>query len=190
MDGRGNGTLERSDGDLLASGGPAEFGEVYDRHAHAVLGYLYRRTADPETAADLTAETFAAAYLSRGGFREMGSGARGWLIGIAQHQLSRLIRRQRVEDRARRRLGLERIPVDELSYERIEDLVDFRPLRDAVREAMAELSPAVREAVSLRVGQELSYGEVARRLGCSEVAARVRVARGLTRLTELMEVTR
>jgi RNA polymerase sigma factor (sigma-70 family) len=188
MDERANGS-HRSDGELLASGTAADFGEVYDRHADAVLGYLYRRTADPETAADLTAETFAAAFLSRGRFRDMGPGARGWLIGIAQHQLGRLVRRRRVEDRARRRLGVHRNPMDELSYERIEELFDLRPLRDAVREAMAELSPAVREAVSLRVGEDLPYVEVARRLGCTEVAARVRVARGLTRLTELMEVS-
>jgi DNA-directed RNA polymerase specialized sigma24 family protein len=39
----------------------------------------------------------------------------------------------------------------------------------------------------LRVGHDLPYAEVARRLGCSEGAARVRVTRALTRLADLLE---
>jgi DNA-directed RNA polymerase specialized sigma24 family protein len=37
------------------------FGEFYRRHARPLAGYLVRRTADVEAAADLLAETFAAA---------------------------------------------------------------------------------------------------------------------------------
>jgi DNA-directed RNA polymerase specialized sigma24 family protein len=36
---------------------------------------------------------------------------------------------------------------------------------------------------------DLPYREVAKRLGCSEGAARVRVARGLARLAEILEVS-
>jgi RNA polymerase sigma-70 factor (ECF subfamily) len=153
-----------------------------------VLGFLYRRTADPDTAADLTAETFAQAFLSRRSFRDPGSGARAWLLGIAHHQLTRTLRRRRVEDGARRRLGIERVPMDDESYERIEELADFTPVREAIREAMQTLSPRLAEALTLRIGLELPYEEVARRLGCSQGAARVRVARGLARLTDVLEV--
>jgi RNA polymerase sigma factor (sigma-70 family) len=182
--------LEQADteADLLSSGRAEDFGILFDRHATAVLGYLYRRTADPDMAADLAAETFAQAFLSRARYRETGSGARAWLLGIAHHQLARALRRRRVEDRARRRLGMERVPMDEVSYERIEELADFGPIREAIREAMSSLSPKLAEAVTLRIGLELSYGEVARRLNCSPGAARVRVARGLARLTDLLEV--
>jgi RNA polymerase sigma factor (sigma-70 family) len=182
--------LEQADteADLLSSGRAEDFGILFDRHATAVLGYLYRRTADPDMAADLAAETFAQAFLSRGRYRETGSGARAWLFGIAHHQLARALRRRRVEDRARRRLGMERVPMDEVSYERIEELADFGPIREAIREAMSSLSPKLAEAVTLRIGLELSYDEVARRLNCSPGAARVRVARGLARLTDLLEV--
>jgi RNA polymerase sigma-70 factor (ECF subfamily) len=178
------------DAELLASDRTEDFGILYDRHASAVLGFLYRRTADPDTAADLTAETFAQAFLSRRRFRDPGNGARAWLLGIAHHELTRTLRRRRVEDRARRRLGMERIPVDEVSYERIEELADFAPLREVIREAMGSLSPRLAEALTLRIGLELPYDEVARRLRCSPVAARVRVARGLARLTDLLEVQR
>jgi RNA polymerase sigma-70 factor (ECF subfamily) len=179
---------DRPDAELLEPGTAEDFGIFYDRHARAVLGFLYRRTADPETAADLTAETFAQAFLYRRRYRETGSGARGWLFGIAHHQLGRTLRRRRVEDKARRRLGMERVPMDEVSFERIEELADFAPVREAIRQALDSVSPKLAQAVLLRIGHELPYPEVARRLRCSESAARVRVARGLAKLTERLEV--
>jgi DNA-directed RNA polymerase specialized sigma24 family protein len=51
----------------------------YDRHARSVLAYFARRTRDPESAADLTAETFAAAIVSRRRFRPGPEPASAWL---------------------------------------------------------------------------------------------------------------
>src|SRR5687768_14533136 len=58
-----------TDEELLGSSGREAFGMFYDRHARAVLEYFARRTRDPESAADLTAETFAAAIVARRRFR-------------------------------------------------------------------------------------------------------------------------
>jgi len=109
-------------------------------------------------------------------------------MGIARHQLARSFRRSQLPGRARRRLGIERVAVDDLSYERIETLVDLAPLREAVREAMSTLTPKLAEAVSLRIGMDLPYPDVARRLGTSEGTARARVARGLSRLVDNLEL--
>jgi RNA polymerase sigma factor (sigma-70 family) len=147
-----------------------------------------KRTACAETAADLAAETFAAAFAARRRYRETGAPARAWLFKIAQRQLSRALRRGRVDERARRRLGVERISPDEESIERIEALTDLEPVRAAVRDAIGSLSPNLAAAVALRVGDDLPYAEVARRLGCSEAAARTRVARALSQLADRLEV--
>ena len=50
---------------LLLSGEPEDFGRFYDRYVRSLLAYFQRRTRDPEVAADLTAETFAAALAAR-----------------------------------------------------------------------------------------------------------------------------
>ncbi len=176
----------RTDAELLSTGDGASFGVFYDRHARYLLGYFYRRTACPHTAADLTAEAFAEAYLSRHRYRAERGAARAWLTGIARHQLARFVRRRRVADRARRRLGVAGVAVDDGSLERIEALVDLEPARAQVRDAVAGLSSGMAEAVLLRVGEQLPYDEVARRLGCSEGAARVRVARGLAKLSAVL----
>jgi hypothetical protein len=54
-----------TDEELLVANTSAAFGEFYDRHARALLGYFARGTRDPEVAADLTAETFASAIVSQ-----------------------------------------------------------------------------------------------------------------------------
>src|SRR5579859_7654271 len=56
----------RSDRDLLAASRErgVGFGEFYRRHREAVLAFHGKRVREPELAADLTAETFAAALLA------------------------------------------------------------------------------------------------------------------------------
>lgn len=78
------------------------------RHLRAVLAYLIRRTGRPDLAADLAAETFAAALQSLPTYRETGA-ARGWLFGIANHKLADSARRHAIADRSRKELGM--VPV-------------------------------------------------------------------------------
>lgn len=180
-----------SDAELLKQSRvhPDAFGALYDRHVKRVLGYLYRRTASPEMAADLTAETFAEALTSRHRFRAIGESAGPWLLKIAQRQLNRALRKGAVEDKARRRLAMEPVALDDESLERIEALVDFAPLGAAIRGALASLPSSLADAVALRIGEDLPYPKLAQRLGCTEGAARVRVARGLSKLARLLEDT-
>lgn len=163
---------------------PALFGEVFDRHVDAVLAFFYRRTGCAQVAADLMAETFAAGFSSRRRFRDTGVPARAWLFKIARRQLARYVRREEVGTRARRRLGVDlSVQLSQRDMERIEAIVDFAP----VEAALGALPEGQAEAVWLRVGHDLSYAEVASRLGCSEGAARVRVSRGLSRMAVAME---
>jgi len=179
-----------TDAELLSasSSDPESFGVFYDRHAAAVLAFLVRRTGSAQLAADLVAETFAAAFISRRRYRDTGAPALAWLLGIARHKLASAVRSERVERRARKRLALERIEVDDRSLERIEELADLEDLRRDVDQALAKLTPIVAEAVRLRVLLELPYAEVARRLGCTEGTARVRVSRGLTTIADAIEL--
>ncbi len=57
--------MDETDDALLTSGDLEDFGRFYDRHARTLLGFFQRRTGNPEVAADLTAETFAAALVAR-----------------------------------------------------------------------------------------------------------------------------
>jgi RNA polymerase sigma-70 factor (ECF subfamily) len=181
----------RSDTELIFASreDPAAFRELYDRWAERLLAYFYRRVLDPEVAADLLAETFAVAFERRRRFRDIGRPGGAWLYGIAARELSHFFRRQRVEQRAVRRLGIALPALDEESVARIEALIDVDEHRRSLVTALEQMSAAERDAVSLRVVGELDYREIATTLRCSEAAARTRVHRGLARLSDLMEAT-
>lgn len=153
-----------------------------------VLVFFARRTYDGEIALDLTAETFARALESRGRFRGRSDGeAAAWVWGIARNVLGEFFKRGRVERRALRRLGLEPPAVSDDEIERIEQLAGVDELREAVAAALAALGADQREALRLRVVDELDYPAIARRLRISEATARARVSRGLRRLAAALE---
>lgn len=167
---------------------PDAFADFYSRHATEILVYFTRRVIEPEVAMDLTAETFAQALVSRKRFRGTSEAeATGWLYGIARHQLSRFIRRGVAERKALEKLGLESPALTEEEQERVVELADGARTRLAVRDALERLSSEQRDAVELRVVEELDYGVVAGRLGISEDAARARVHRGLGALAAALE---
>lgn len=165
------------------SGDMDAFGEFYDNNVLAVLGFFQARVACPDTAADLTSETFASALESLATYRPEDGSARMWLFGIARHQLSRYWRWRRVDTRSRAKLGMtETVVLDDESYQRIDDLVDFAPTRRRLERGLSRLSQRLLDAVRLRIEDELSYAEIAARLGCTEAAARARVSRALRKL--------
>jgi len=159
---------------------PAEIEELYRSHARRIAGYLMRVTGDAEVAADLTAETFAAALLSRDRYRADMGAPTTWLYAIAANKLKDWRRRGYAEDRARRRLRIERPVLSE------EDVAEFNRLADEVSaDALLEVLPAdQRSALRARVLDERAYGEIAVAEGVSEAAVRQRVSRGLSSLRQ------
>ena len=172
----------------LSVGDPGMFTVVVERWSRPLLGYFYRRTFDAEASLELAAETLAVAFERRGRYVKTSAPAGAWLFGIAGRELGRFRRRGRISMRAVTRLGVEVPPVDELSAERIAELVDAAAMRGVLIEALAGLSGRERHAVRLRVLEDRPYAEVAQLLGCSVGAARVRVHRALRRLAECLEV--
>lgn len=173
---------EPSDAVLLrdADADPAAFSELYARHVGAVHDWLRRRIE--WAASDLTAETFARAWLTRHRFRDERDGsALPWLLGIAANLLADAARHDRIETRARERLGLSVDLAGEDGYREVEQRLSPRLLLDRQVKALA---PHERDALELRVVEELSYEEVAERLAIRPAAARLRVSRALRRLAQ------
>jgi RNA polymerase sigma factor (sigma-70 family) len=129
------------------------------------------------------------AFERRARFRDVGRAGGAWLYGIAAKELSHWFRRQRVELRAVRRLAIDVPVLDDESIARIEALADLDAQRATLAAALGEMTAGERDAVELRVLEEMGCAEIALRLGCSEAAARVHVHRGLARLNRMMEAT-
>jgi RNA polymerase sigma factor (sigma-70 family) len=181
----------RSDAELLATArsDAGAFRELYERYAIRIFGYHLRRSDDEHAAHELTAETFAQAWLSRARFRDEAGGSAGpWLYGIARHVLLVSVRKRRVEQTACERLGMlagaDRATTPEPDETWLEGL----------DEALASLPEAQQDAIRLRIVEDLSYDEAADRLDTSPQAVRARVSRGLSALRkhlfDPMEISR
>lgn len=101
-------------------------------------------------------------------FREEGEGLRG------------------AERRALARLGVERPAIDDDERRRIEQLAGLVELRSVIARGLASLPAQQRDAVRLRVVEELSYEDLAGRLGVTQGTARARVSRGLRALSRIV----
>jgi RNA polymerase sigma factor (sigma-70 family) len=176
------GTTALSDEALLTARDAAAFELFYRRHVQTLLGFFARRTRDPELAADLTAETFAAALADRRRYRPEKGAAAAWLFGIALHKLSDAQRRGYAERRARRRLGMERLELDDDDYARIESLAEA----EGASALLELLAPEQRDAVRAHVLEGQGYREIAAAQQTSEMVVRKRVSRGLAAVRQRM----
>jgi RNA polymerase sigma factor (sigma-70 family) len=175
----------RPDTELLAAalGGDAEaFGAFYRRHVRRIAAFHMARAGAAQDAADLTAETFAVALAALDRFDPARGEPIAWLYGIARHRVGALHRRGAVEDRARRRLGMVRLELDDAALEQVEAAASAELIRVEIREGLAALPADQREAVALRVLLDHEYADVAAGTGVSEAVARKRVSRGLSAL--------
>jgi RNA polymerase sigma-70 factor (ECF subfamily) len=162
------------------------FADFYRRHRAGVLAFHAQRVADPERAADLTAETFAAALLGvHDRRRPLPDVPVAWLFSIAHRKLIDGYRRGRVEESARRRLTLERLVLDEQDIERVHAAAGSA---DVALELARQLPRDQYDALRARVLDERDYAEIARDLDCSQAVVRMRVSRALKTLRHRMEL--
>ena len=162
----------------LALANPDAFAEFYGRYERPVVGFFVRAVGRGDLAADLTAETFAQALDAVRRFDPQLGSASAWLFGIARHVLAHSRARGRVEDRARRRLGMPVLALDDELIERLEAAGDD----GQALSLLASLPADQREALHARVIDEHEYREIAVEMSCSESVARKRVSRGLAAL--------
>ena len=173
-----------SDVELLraARTDPDAFGHFYRRHAVGVERWIRAQTPDMTTAADLTAETFAQALVSLHRFRgATDESARGWLYGIARNLVRRYHRRGRVERATCQKLGIQ-LDHDPGELAEIDAQIDAASQTPELARALNALPDTQRQALQLRVVDEMDYGQAAALMGTTEHNARIRVSRALRTL--------
>jgi RNA polymerase sigma factor (sigma-70 family) len=167
--------------DVALSSDPEAFAAFYRRHERLVLGFFMRRTGDPELAADLAAETFAAALVGARRFDPSRGPAVAWLLGIAANQFRKACEKGAVEDRARRKLGMPVMVMEDDALARIERMGGD----ERVEALLATLPAEQAQAVRARIIDERDYPAIAAELRCSQSVVRQRVSRGLVTLRSI-----
>jgi RNA polymerase sigma-70 factor, ECF subfamily len=171
-----------TDEQLLEMDTPEGFTALYRRHVRSLLGHLVRLTADPDLAADLMAESFATALVSRAKFDPSRGSAKAWLFGIAHNKLADYKRRGYAELRALRRLGIEMAERSDADRAEIAYLAGV-----AAVELIDELPDDQRHVVRARVLEDRPYTEIAGQLDLSEQVVRKRLSRGLAVLRKRLK---
>jgi RNA polymerase sigma factor (sigma-70 family) len=148
-----------------------------------VRGLARRLVADPSLSEDLAQEALLAAW------RQAPPGAgesqlRAWLTGTLRN-LVRFVGR----GEARRRWG-EEVNARAEATESVSDAVERAELQRQVAQAVTELPEQQRAVVVWRFLDGYDYPEIARRAGCSTVAARKRVSRAVESLRVRLDAGR
>lgn len=180
---------DRSDRELLLTSrsGRGGFEAFFCRHREAVLAFHAQRVREPELAADLTAETFAAALLAvHDDAHSLPDTPLAWLFAIAHRKLIDSYRRGQVEQDARRNLPLEPVILEDADIERIGAMANDI---DVVAELARQLPPDQFDALRARIIDEREYTDIARELGCSPGVVRMRVSRALQTLRTTTEAS-
>jgi RNA polymerase sigma-70 factor (ECF subfamily) len=175
----------QADHDLAAAaeGDADAFANFYQGQSDHVLRYFSTRVREPELAADLMAETFAAALLGVRRYRPLGDGsALAWIFAIARNKLASSRRRGQVEAHARERLGLEPLILDGDDLERVRELADIERRTPSLGELVNALPDDQRRALIARIVEERDYPALAVELRCSEAIVRKRVSRAVGQL--------
>jgi RNA polymerase sigma-70 factor (ECF subfamily) len=149
--------------------------DAAERHLDDVYRYVLYLTRDPQSAEDLTAETFERAVRLWHRFDPARGSERTWLCQIAR---TAALDHLRAEQRRRRR---------EERYASVADRateLESQTLSPWLRQALASLSAADREVIALRVILDLDPREAGRVLGISPSACTTRLSRALERLEQ------
>lgn len=158
------------------AGAAAEFERLYRANVGAVTAYFARRTTDPHTVADLTADTFVTVITSFGSFDPRKGTARSWVFGIARHVYAAHCEACDRQRHALRRLAGRRT----LDQDQVTELLDRIDAERAGRDMLAGLCtlPANdRALIELVDIAGLRPKEAAAALGLSPGAARMRLLR-------------
>lgn len=155
----------------------SDFGELYRNHAPDVFRFALYLSGDRGEAEDITSETFVRAWASSDRIRM--STVKGYLFTIARNLF--------LKGRARRSRHVEVTetlpdpgPGPQAAAEHHSEL-------RVVLEALQKLPEIDRAALLMRANDEMPYGEIARSLGISLAAVKVKIHRARLALARLRE---
>ena len=174
---------QATDAELIArwkNGDERAATELVERHAAALARFAVS-SGERADVDELVQDTFVRAFASIDTFRGESS-FRTWLFTIERRLL---IDRRRSEKRRRDRTEIQEDDAA-TEYDALDSVVADETQRRLQR-AVERLSPTQREVFALRVGEGLSYKEIAGAVGTTEGAARVHYHNAMRAVKEFLD---
>lgn len=155
--------------------------QLVSRHHGSVYRVAFGILRDEDGAADVAQETFLKAVRGLKGFRG-DSSFKTWLLAIAANEARGVLRKAG----RRKELALETIGPVASTRESAEDTMERAEDVSQVKKLLSDLPEKQKQAVTLRIFEELSFREIGAIIGSSEGAARVNYHHGIRRLREML----
>ena len=166
---------------LRGSGAAADFERIYRAQVDAVTAFFARRSADPQTVADLTADTFVQVIVSFGTFDPGKGSARAWVFGIARRIYAAYCEaHSQQRDKVVRLAGRRELDTDQVGE--LLDRIDAERAGRGLVIGLTALPALDRHVVELVDLAGLRSKEAASVLGVSPGAVRMRLMRARARL--------
>ena len=158
------------------------------RHTRRIFNLCYRFTSNSHEAEDLTQEVFLRVYRTLGSYRSAYGGFATWMTSVTRNLLIDHYRRTR-RDRLTDSLddAMPKLENKESAGRRPDQAALVGELSAQVQQALAKISPDLREAVILRDLQGLEYREIQEVLGVPEGTVKSRINRGRIELARILE---
>jgi len=185
----GDGSPPDLDALLLATarGDQRAFSDFYDLTAARVLGLVRRLLIDAAQSEEVAQEVFLEAWQSAARFDPNKGRALTWILTMAHRRaVDRIRASQSAHDRDTA-IGIRDLPTD---FDVVAETVEVRVEHERVEVAMARLSDAQRQAISLAYYGGLTQSEVAAELGIPLGTAKTRLRDAMIRLRDELGVTR
>ena len=157
---------------------------IYLQHSQEIERFLLRRLACRETAADLTQETFA--RFLRVGTTERIENVRAYLFRTAANLALDHLRRRRHMSQPTESITLQQV-IDSRPGQ--EEGLQSRQALDRLRKAIDALPERQREVFRLHKFEDLSYQEIADRLGIAKNTVMVHMVRALAQCRAAVDGT-
>lgn len=161
---------------------PAAVGELYDKYADKLYGFLLKRCGHKETAEDLVSHTFMRLLESLPTLEWKNAPLSAWLYQVASNALIDHYRKAST----RRDTDLDTDEWDPPGADDPAWNVELKLEGESLRLAMQQLSPRDQQVLDLRFFAELETPEVADQLGITSNHAAVLVYRALGRLRQVV----
>ncbi len=155
----------------------------YEEFGPAIYRYVRFHLPTADAAEDVTADTFLKAFRAGDRFDATKGTPEAWLFRIAKNTVRDHLRRARI----RRHVSIGQMRDLACDAPSAEERLLFEERVARLLAAVAELSEADREVISLRYGSGFDTAHMAEVLGLRESAVRTRLWRALSRLRALME---
>lgn len=161
--------------DLLKSGDQSAFAQVYERYWRVIYGHVYKMLLDEEEAKDVVQEVFSEVWIKR---EQHYSNLAGYLYVSARHKVINLVRKSKFHSAY----------LDSLSRFASEcstatlDQLDEKELSAAIEREIQALPARMKEVFELSRKENLSYKEIAGRLGISDKTVKKQMHKSLQQI--------